>query len=185
MLQLLLGIVLFIGIHSVSIVAAPLRDRMAARSDLGWKAFYTVVSLVGIVLIAKGYAELRQAPTLLYATPAWLRQVAELLMLPVFVFLIAPYFPGRISKTLKHPQLVAVKTWAVAHLLVNGMLADVLLFGSFLAWAVANRISMKHRAARPLHAAPESRYNDVIVVVLGLSLYAAVVLMFHEMLIGV
>lgn len=185
MLQLLLGIALFFGIHSVSIVAAPWRDRMAARSDLAWKAFYTIVSLVGIVLIARGYAELRHTPTLLYVTPAWMRHVSELLMLPVFAFFIAPYFPGRISKTLKHPQLVAVKTWAVAHLLVNGMLADVLLFAPFLVWAVATRISMKNRTSRPLPGAPESKFNDIIVVVLGLSLYAAFVIFFHKMLIGV
>jgi uncharacterized membrane protein len=185
MLQLMLGIALFFGMHSVAIVAAPLRDRMAARSDAAWKAFYAIMSLVGIVLIARGYAELKHTPTLLYVTPAWMRHVTELLMLPVFAFFIAPYFPGRISKALKHPQLVAVKTWAVAHLLVNGMLADVLLFGSFLAWAVAARISMKNRTARPLPGAPESRFNDVIVVVLGLALYAAFVLVFHKMLIGV
>ena len=185
MLQLLLGIALFFGMHSVSIVVSPLRDRMAARSDMGWKAFYAVVSLIGIVLIARGYAELRQTPTLLYAAPDWLRHVSALLMLPVFAFFVAPYFPGRISNTLKHPQLIAVKTWAVAHLLVNGMLADVLLFGPFLLWAVADRISMKKRVARPLPGAPESGANDVIVIVLGLSLYLAFVFLFHEMLFGV
>jgi uncharacterized membrane protein len=185
MLQLLLGIALFFGMHSVSIVVSPLRDRMAARNDMGWKAFYAVVSLIGIVLIARGYGELRQTPTLLYATPYWLRHVSALLMLPVFAFFIAPYFPGRISRALKHPQLIAVKTWAVAHLMVNGTLADVLLFGSFLVWAVADRISMKNRAARPLPGAPESRTNDVIVIVLGLSLYVAFVFLLHEMLFGV
>ncbi len=106
-------------------------------------------------------------------------------MLPVFAFFIAPYFPGRISNTLKHPQLIAVKTWAVAHLLVNGMLADVLLFGSFLLWAVFDRISMKKRVARPLPGAPESRTNDVVVIVLGLLLYVAFAFFFHEMLFGV
>ena len=185
MLQLLLGIALFFGMHSVSIVVSPLRDRMAARSDMGWKAFYAVVSLIGIVLIARGYAELKQTPTLLYAAPDWLRHVSALLMLPVFAFFIAPYFPGRISNTLKHPQLIAVKTWAVAHLLVNGMLADVLLFGSFLLWAVFDRISMKKRVARPLPGAPESRTNDVVVIVLGLLLYVAFAFFFHEMLFGV
>ena len=185
MLQLLLGILLFFGIHSASIVAAPFRDRMAIKSDAGWKAFYAIVSLIGIVLVARGYADLRQTPTLLYVPPVWLRHVAALLMLPVFVFFIAPYFPGRIKNTLKHPQLIAVKTWAVAHLMVNGTLAGVLLFGSFLVWAVAVRASMKSRTARPLPGAPESRLNDGIVIVVGLGLYVAFVFWLHEALLGI
>ncbi|MDH3532794.1 MAG: NnrU family protein, partial [Gammaproteobacteria bacterium] len=111
MLQLLSGIVLFFGMHSVSILALPLRDRIAAKSDLVWKAAYGLVSLIGIVLMVRGYAELRQTPTVLYVPPAGLRHVAALLMLPVFAFFIAPYFPGRIKRALKHPQLVAVKAW--------------------------------------------------------------------------
>jgi uncharacterized membrane protein len=106
-------------------------------------------------------------------------------MLPAFAFFIAPYFPGKIKTALKHPQLVAVKLWAVAHLLANGTLADVLLFGSFLVWAVVDRISMKRRVARPLPGAPESRANDLIVIVVGLALYAVFVLWLHEMWIGV
>ena len=148
MLQLLIGIVLFFGAHSASIVALPLRDRMVAKNENAWKAVYALASLAGIVLMVRGYADLRATPTVIYATPYWMRHVAALLLLPVFVFFIAPYFPGRIKKALKHPQLVAVKLWAVAHLLVNGMLADVLLFGSFLAWAVVDRISLKRRPQR-------------------------------------
>ena len=185
MLQLLIGIVLFIGMHSASIVALPVRDRIAARSERAWKAAYSIVSLIGIVLMVRGYADLRQTPTVLYVAPVWLRHVAALLMLPAFAFFIAPYFPGRIKTALKHPQLVAVKTWAVAHLLVNGTLADVLLFGSFLVWAVADRMSLQHRAQRPLPGAPESRANDIIVVVVGLLLYVAFALWAHEALFGV
>lgn len=185
MLQLLLGIVLFFGMHSASILALPMRDRIAARSELGWKVVYAIVSLLGIILIVRGYADLRQVPTVLYVPPMWLRHVAALLMLPAFAFFIAPYFPGRIKHALKHPQLVAVKAWATAHLLVNGTLADVLLFGSFLVWAVVDRISQKRRPARPLPGAPESRANDVIVVAVGLLLYLAFVFWLHEMLFGV
>ncbi|MDH3612614.1 MAG: NnrU family protein [Gammaproteobacteria bacterium] len=185
MLQLLLGIALFFGIHSASIVTLPLRDKMVAKSENGWKAIYAVVSLIGIVLMVRGYADLRQTPTLLYVPPVWLRHVAALLMLPVFAFFIAPYFPGRIKSALKHPQLIAVKIWAVAHLLVNGTLADVLLFGSFLLWAVADRISLKNRVARPLAGAPESKSNDVILIVVGLALYAAFVFWLHEVLFGI
>jgi len=185
MLQLLLGILLFFGIHSASIVAAPFRDRMAAKSDSAWKAFYAIVSLIGIILVVRGYADLRQTPTVLYVPPVWLRHVAALLMLPVFALFIAPYFPGRIKSTLKHPQLIAVKTWAIAHLMVNGTLADALLFGAFLVWAVAARVSMKSRAARPLAGAAESRMNDGIVIVVGLLLYVAFVFWLHEVLVGI
>jgi len=184
MLQLLLGIVLFFGMHSASIVALPLRDRLVARSENSWKAVYAIASLVGIVLIARGYADLRQAPTVLYVTPIWLRHVAALLLLPVFAFFIAPYFPGHIRSALKHPQLVAVKLWAFAHLLVNGTVADVLLFGSFLVWAIADRVSLKSRIPRPLPGAPESKANDFIVIVVGLALYVVFALWLHERLFG-
>ena len=185
MLQLLIGLVVFFGIHSVAIMALPLRDKMAAKSEMGWKALYTIASLIGIVLMVRGYAELRLTPTVLYVPPIGLRHVAAILMLPAFAFFIAPYFPGRIKTALKHPQLMAVKTWALAHLLVNGNLADVLLFGSFLIWAVVDRVSMKKRIARPLFGAPESKANDVIVVVVGLLLYLAFVMWGHEALIGI
>ena len=184
MLQLLIGIVLFFGMHSASIVAMPVRDRMVERNANAWKAIYGLVSLVGIVLMVRGYAELRSTPTVLYVTPYWLRHVAALLLLPVFIFFFAPYFPGRIKKALKHPQLVAVKLWAFAHLLVNGMLADVLLFGSFLIWAVVDRISLKNRADRPLPGAPESGANDIIVVVVGLAAYFVFAFWAHEWLFG-
>ena len=185
MLQLVLGLALFLGMHSVSIFAADLRDRLAAKDERGWKVLYTAISLVGVILIVRGYAELKQAPTFLYVAPAWLYHVAAVMLLPTFMFFLAPYFPGRIKQTLKHPQLVAVKLWATAHLLVNGTLADVLLFGSFLIWAVADRISLKRRAARPIPGAPESGLNDIILVVLGLALYAATVLWLHQLAFGV
>ena len=185
MLQLLIGIVLFFGAHSASIVALPVRDRMVAKNEMAWKALYALASLAGIVLMVRGYAELRAAPTVLYVTPYWMRHVSALLLLPVFIFFIAPYFPGRIKHALKHPQLVAVKLWAFAHLLVNGMLADVLLFGSFLVWAVVDRISLKNRPQRALPGAPESGINDAIIVVVGLGLYAVFAFWAHEWLFGV
>lgn len=92
------------------------------KRELGWKLFYSLVSLVGIVLIVKGYADLRQTPTVLYATPLWMRHVAATILLPVFVLFLVPYFPGRIKNVIKHPQLLAV-----AHLLVNGTMADVIV----------------------------------------------------------
>jgi uncharacterized membrane protein len=122
---------------------------------------------------------------LLYNPPFWTRHLTAVLMLPVFPLLFAPYFPGRIKAALKHPMLVAVKLWAVAHLISNGMLADVLLFGAFLAWAVADRISYKHRQQRPLKGAPPAARNDVIVVIVGLAIYALFVFWLHLKLIGV
>ena len=185
MQQFITGLVLFFGIHSISIIALPLRDKIAAKSDIGWKLLYSVVSLAGLILMSRGYADLRQAPTVLYIAPAWLHQVAIALLLPTFVLFLAPYFPGRISRAVKHPQLTAVKLWAVSHLLVNGMLADVLLFGSFLVWAVADRLSMQSRVARVVPGAPPSKANDSIVVVVGLAVYIATVFWLHEMLFGV
>jgi uncharacterized membrane protein len=106
-------------------------------------------------------------------------------MLPVFPLLFAPYFPGRIKAALKHPMLASVKLWAVAHLISNGMLADVLLFGGFLVWAVADRLSFKHREQRPLKGAPPAARNDVIVVVVGLAVYVLFVVWLHAKWIGV
>lgn len=186
MTLLLWGLVLFLGIHSVSIVAPAARDRWAqAMGPMAWRGLYSVISLVGLVLIIVGYGQSRQAPVLVYAPPPGLRHVAFALMLPVFPMLLAAYLPGRIKSTLKHPMLVAVKTWALAHLLADGMLADVLLFGGFLAWAVFDRISLKRRVQRPIQTAPASPWNDLIAVVLGLGLYAAMFLWLHRLLIGV
>ena len=185
MLQLLLGLVLFFGIHSVSVVALPLRDRLAAKSELGWKAFYSLISIIGLYLIIQGYADMKLNQTLLYVTPVWLKHLAALLLLPVFVLLFTPYFPGRISKAAKHPMLLAVKLWAVAHLLVNGSLSDVLLFGSFLVWAVVDRISMKSRPSRPVPGAPESQMNDIILIIGGGIVYVLIAGWGHKALFGI
>ena len=185
MTLLILGLVLFLGTHSISIFADPLRDSLAAKSEIGWKAIYGLLSLAGIVLVAKGYADARMTSAILYTTPAWMSHVMAVLMLPVFILFFAPYLPGRISTAAKHPQLVAVKLWAFSHLLVNGSVADVLLFGSFLAWAVVDRISLKRRATRSVPGLPEANRNDVIVVILGLLVYVAFVKWLHLNLIGV
>mgnify|MGYP001093550550 CR=1 FL=1 len=185
MALLILGLVLFIGMHSVSIVAEDFRNRIAAKSELGWKAIYGIASIVGIVLIVKGYGAARLDPMVLYMPPVWLKHLAALLLLPVFILFFAPYFPGKIKAVTKHPQLVAVKLWAVAHLLVNGTLADVVLFGSFLAWAVVDRISMKRRVERPVPSAPARGLNDVLLVFAGLGVYVIFVLWLHQLWFGV
>ena len=184
--MLILGLILFLAMHSISIINEPWRDRQVARMGEGpWKILYSLVSLVGFGLIVWGYGLSRYDPVPLYLPPAWLRHIALLLMVPVFPLLLAAYLPGRIQAKLKHPMLAAVKLWAFAHLLANGMLADVLLFGAFLAWAVADRISLKRRIPRPVDGAPPSKWNDWIAVIGGLALYVAFVLWLHLWLIGV
>lgn len=187
MTLLVLGLVLFLGIHSLSIVSRSARDRLVAR--LGVRTFklaYSVVALVGFALLIVGYGEARLNSTIVYSPPEWTRHLTLLLMLVVFPGFLATYFPGRVSDALKHPTLVAVKTWALAHLLVNGSLAAVVLFGSFLAWAVADRISAKRRplpSAAP--AFPRRAWNDPIVIVGGLAAYVVFAFWLHPAWIGV
>jgi uncharacterized membrane protein len=183
---LILGLVIFLGVHSVSIVAPGWRDaRVARRGEQAWKGLYSIASLAGFALLVYGYGLARQNPLVLYTPPTAMRHVALLLMLPVFPLLASSGLPGRIKTAAKHPMLLAVKLWAVAHLLANGTLADVLLFGAFLAWAVADRISVKRRPLRATPSAPARAINDVIVVVAGLGLYALFLLWGHAWLIGV
>lgn len=147
---------------------------------------YSLVSLAGLLLLIHGYGLARQAPVVLYAPPIALRHLALLLMLPVFPLLIAAYLPGRIQRAARHPMLLAVKLWATAHLLANGTLADVLLFGGFLAWAVADRIAVKRRLVpHRVPGAPPTALNDIVAVVGGLGLYLAFLFGVHAWLIGV
>jgi uncharacterized membrane protein len=186
MLKLVAGLVIFLGVHSIRIVAPGWRDRMIARLGAGgWKGLYSIASIAGFVLIIGGYAAARLEPVVLYNPPFWLRHVMMLLMLPVFPLLVAAYLPGRIKAAVKHPMLTATKAWALSHLLVNGMLADVLLFGGFLAWAVIDRISAGKRPQPAVPATPASIRNDVIAVVLGLVLYVAFAFWAHPRWIGV
>jgi uncharacterized membrane protein len=185
----LAGLVLFLGVHSVSIAAPGWRRAQVARRGEGaWKGVYSLVSGVGLVLLIVGYGMARREPVVLYTPPALLRHLALAIMLPVFPLLFAAYLPGRIRSTTKHPFLLATKLWATAHLLANGTLVDVLLFGAFLVWAVADRISLKHRSAAEAHdapGAPARAMNDAIAVVGGLAVYAVIVLWAHRWVIGV
>jgi uncharacterized membrane protein len=186
MALLLAGLLLFLGMHSVSIVAPSWRDAQVLRhGELPWKGLYSVLSIVGFVLIVVGYGAARQSPVVLYAPPMWTRHLALVLLLPVFPLLLAAYLPGRIQAAARHPMLAAVMLWAIAHLLANGMLADVLLFGGFLVWAVADRVSLKRRPQRPVPGAPPAAMNDVIAVVAGLVLYGLFVTSLHRWLFGV
>jgi uncharacterized membrane protein len=182
---LIAGLVLFLGVHSVSIVSARWRDALVERlGAAAWRGVFSIVSLAGLALIAYGFGRARQAPVILYASPAWVRDTMVMLMPIVFPIAFAAYFPGLISAALKHPLLVAVKLWATLHLLVNGSLVDVLLFGSVLAWAVADRISLKRRPPRPIRTAPPWKWNDAIAIVLGFALYVVLVAGGHQWLTG-
>ncbi|MGA8259394.1 MAG: NnrU family protein [Arenicellales bacterium] len=186
MTALVLGLLLLLGTHSVSIVNAAWRNEMAARFSAGqWKGIYAAVSLLGLVLVIYGFGGARVNPFVLYVPPWWLRPVTILLMIPVFPLLLAAYLPGHIKSAAKHPMVLAVKIWAAAHLLSNGTLPDVLLFGSFLAWGVAERVSLKRRAPSQVPEPAESVRNDAIVVAGGLLLYLLFMAWLHPLLIGV
>lgn len=188
MTLLIAGLVLFLGIHSLQIVAPGLRARAVAKLGVnGWKGVYSLIAIAGFVLMCIGYGEARiTSPVWLWLPPKGLRHLALLLMLPVFPLLLAAYLPGRIRSATKHPMLVATKLWALSHILVNGGLHDLLLFGGFLAWAVADRISVKRRATvTSPPGAPASRWNDGVVVLGGLALYVLFVGGLHKLLIGV
>ena len=185
MAVLIIGLALFLGVHSIALAAPDFRSRAIARMGEGpWKGLYAAVSAVGFVLILYGFHLAGQSPVVLYTPPGWVRYIAVLLMLPVFPLLIAAYLPGRIKTAMKHPLLAAVKFWALAHLLANGLLADVLLFGGFLAWAVVDRISLKRRV-QAVPTAPAGRFNDLIAVAVGLALYVLFIEWAHLRLFGV
>lgn len=186
MLVLILGLVIFLGIHSVRIVAPGWRERMrVSMGDGAWRGIYSLLSLVGFVLIVWGFGMARaETGYLLYDPPVWLRHLASLLMLVSFVSLGVYMFPaGRLRPMLKHPMLVAVKLWAVAHLLANGEAASVVLFGAVLAWAVADRISVKRRGT-PVPVAGPAKW-DVAAIAAGVVLYLLFIWRLHDWLLGV
>ena len=186
MIELIAGLVIFFAVHSVSIFNESWRDRMVAQlGERTWQGLYSLLAIAGFVLMVRGYGIARLDPLVLYSPPLWLRHVAMLVLVPVFPLLLATYLPGRIQTAARHPMLIATKLWAFAHLLANGMLADVLLFGGFLAWAVADRISMKRRIQRPVPGVPPAKLNDIVAVLLGLVLYVVFVFWLHGWLIGV
>ena len=185
---LILGLLLFLGMHSARIVADDGRSRwIARRGPMAWKALYTVVSLVGFGLIVWGYGQARLAPQVLWASPLWTRHLAGLLMLGALVLLVAAYVPRNSLKArLHHPMVLSVKVWALAHLLANNTLADALLFGSFLVWA-----ALDFRAARQRDRAGVQRYPagnavaTVLTLLLGAAVWALLAFWGHQQLFGV
>lgn len=190
MLLLLAGLATFVAIHLLPTRPAARDGVVGKLGSTGYQALFAIASLVGLLLIVMGYGQMKIAPSSinpqLWVPPTWTRHLAYLLMLPAFILLAAAYVPSNIRDRAKHPMLAAVKVWALAHLLVRGDLAGLILFGSFLAWAVYDRISLKHRAnARgPLGNAPGTLRGDIIAVVGGLAVYAFMLVVGHAWLIG-
>jgi uncharacterized membrane protein len=183
MAALIAGLALFLAVHSLGLFG--LREPLVARVGVrAYRALYSLVSIAGFVLLLKGFALARGSSPVLYDPPAAFHYATLVLMLPVFPLLLATYLPGAIQRRLRHPTLLAVKVWAFAHLLANGRLADVLLFGGFLAWAVALRVSYRTRPARTVSPVPAWPINDLLAVALGLLLYIALVMGLHERLFG-
>lgn len=185
MTLLIVGLLLFFTLHSLPIFAARWREKKRQRwGRKGWAWFSVIGASIGVTLIAYGYGQSRLDPVVVYVTPGWMRRVTGVLMLGVFPLIFATFMPCRIRTALRYPDMVAIKLWAVAHLLVNGTLADLLLFGSFLAWAVVNRISLNRRV-RILPIAAPSPYNDLVAIIAGLFTYLLIVFFLHYKLIGV
>jgi uncharacterized membrane protein len=188
MSALILGLLMFLGMHSARIFAEGWRAQVIAqKGPMAWKGLYTVVSLVGFGLIIWGYGQARLAPVVLWGSPTWTRHLASLLVLVALVLLAAAYVPRNgIKARLHHPMVLAVKIWALAHLLANNTLADVLLFGSFLLWSV-----LDFRAARQRDRAAGTVYpagtlaGSLATVVVGCAAWAAFAFWLHVPLFGV
>ena len=184
---LVLGLVLFLGSHSTRLVAEDWRNRQVVSGEKRWKGIYTVVSLVGLVLIAWGYSMARQDPVLLWAAPIWTRHAASLLVLLGFIFISATYGPpNHFRSVLHHPMYAGTALWALGHLLANGMLADLLLFGSFLAWSIAGFLVWRGRDKATARSYPAGTVRGTIgAIVVGVVLWAVFAFLLHGPLIGV
>jgi uncharacterized membrane protein len=187
LLVMILGLVLFLGVHTLT-TQRELRARViASTGEGGYKIGYALVSLLGLVLVVWGFAHYRATEWIdLWYPPKAFKHITVALMLPAVILVVASYIRGRIYTTVKHPMLAGVKLWAAAHLLANGDLGSIILFGSFLGWAVFDRISLKHRAdsgAPPIPVGGPG--NDLIAVAVGLVAYLALAFAFHPVVIGV
>jgi uncharacterized membrane protein len=188
MTMLILGLVLFLGVHSTRVFADGWRTATIAKiGEKAWKGVYSLVSIATFALLVWGFSLARRNPVLLWTPPVAMRHVAALLTLIAFILFVAAYVPRNGFKArLHHPQYLSVKVWAFAHLLANGMLVDVLLFGGFLAWAVLGYTAARRRdrAAGTVYP-PATAQGTVIAVVAGLVAWAAFAFWLHGWLIGV
>ncbi|MHA7880499.1 MAG: NnrU family protein [Saccharospirillum sp.] len=185
---LVLGLVLFLGIHSTRLFAPQWRlsmiDRLGAN---GWKGVYSILSIVGFVLLIWGYGQARMTVSWLWVPPTGLKHLATLLTIPAFILLAAAYVPGtKLKAKLGHPMVLAVKTWALAHLLSNGSWADIVLFGGFLLWAIPlYAVSRRRDRSAGVSYPAVSGTRDIIAVVVGLVAWAVFAFYLHGVLIGV
>jgi uncharacterized membrane protein len=184
---MILGLVLFFAAHTFTTRRDARAQAIAKLGEGTYKIIYSLVSLAGLVLIVWGYAHYRANGWIdVWYPPKALRHIAVALMLPAVILVVASYIRGRIFATLKHPMLAGIKLWAAGHLLANGDLGSIILFGSFLGWAVYDRISLKHRADSGAPPIPVGGVtNDLIAVVVGLVAYLALAFAFHPVVIGV
>lgn len=185
---LILGLLIFLGVHSVRIVAEPWRTQMRARlGEQRWKSVYSLISLAGFALLIWGYGLARQAPVVLWVPPVGTRHMAALLTLASFVFLAAAKVPNNgIKARVHHPMLIGVKIWALAHLLANGNLADVVLFGAFLVWAIMDFKAAKQRDRVNGAVYPAGTGKaTAIAVAAGVMGWAVFAFWLHGLLIGV
>ena len=188
MTLLILGLLIFLGVHSVRILAGGWRDaQLAKMGEVHWKGVYSLASAIGLGLIIWGYGLARAEPVPLWPSPVWTRHAAALLTLPAFVLLVAAYLPGsHIKARIGHPMVAGVKLWALAHLLANGTLADAVLFGAFLVWAVASFASARKRDRLAGRTYPVCCWTrDASVTAIGLLAWALFALWGHAWLIGV
>lgn len=184
---MILGLAVFLGSHAF-VSLRPQRAAVIARVGEGaYKGLFALVSLVGILLIGYGFARYRASGFIeVWSPPRWTRHAAAALVWPAIICILAAYIPGEIRRVLKHPMLVGVKLWALGHLISNGDLGSIILFASILAWAVYDRITLKHRADAGAPPIPAGGYrNDFIAVVAGTVVYFALGLWFHPWVIGV
>jgi len=188
MILLLSGLVLFLSLHSVAIFAPDLRGRLINKLGVKkWKLIYSVLSVLTFIMIIYGYGDARQAPVWVWQPPVAFRHLALLLTLFSFILLAAAYIPGsRLKARLGHPMFMAVKVWALSHLLANGTLADILLFGGFLAWAVVGFIVHRKRDRAQGISRPTGQLkSDLAVITVGVIAWAIFAIYLHVILIGV
>jgi uncharacterized membrane protein len=183
---LILGLAVFIANHVFVTFRAARASAIARLGVGGYRALFSVVSIIGLALIVYGYGQYRAQDWIqTWTPPDFMRHITVGLMLIAVILFTAAFIPSHIKAKAKHPMLAGVKTWALAHLLSNGDLGSILLFGSFLAWGVYARIAAKRRTDYVLPVAPKGWLNDVIVVVLGIVIYLALGFVFHPVVIGV
>ncbi len=189
MVQLLFGLVLFLGIHALQSLAPHVRQQAIARwGSLGFKGVYSLISLLGLYLLVQGYGQARLDPVVLWSPPRGLQHATLLLMWLAMVLLVATYVPGnQIKAKLRHPMTLSVKVWALGHLLSNGNLADVLLFGAFLVWSVLVFRAARQRDRQSLHSAPKGKLlGTALAVLAGTGVWAAFLMGgLHVWLVGV